>query len=75
MILSKTLEERKKHLDSMLAFQQADFLEIFKSFAGKITTVRFIDPPLHEFLPIESDQRFEDDVAVVAEVIQCFNVH
>ena len=68
MILSATPFERQQHLDSMLAFQQIDFLNIFRKFPGKIVTVRYLDPPLHEFLP-EEGENFEGDVAAVARVL------
>ncbi len=51
MILSSTPEERKKHLDKLLPFQQADFAGIFQAMTGLPVVVRLIDPPLHEFLP------------------------
>ncbi|MBI5233813.1 MAG: pyruvate, phosphate dikinase [Deltaproteobacteria bacterium] len=51
MILSETVEGRKKALAKLLPFQKADFLGIFKAMAGLPVTVRLLDPPLHEFLP------------------------
>jgi len=51
MILSKTLEDRKKALDKILPYQRNDFIEIFKIMKGLPVTVRLLDPPLHEFLP------------------------
>ena len=51
MILSKTLEDRKKALAKLLPYQRNDFREIFKIMNGLPVTVRLLDPPLHEFLP------------------------
>ena len=51
MILSKTLEDRKKALKKLLPFQKNDFVAIFKIMNGLPVTVRLLDPPLHEFLP------------------------
>jgi pyruvate,orthophosphate dikinase len=51
MILSKTLNDRKKALAKLLPFQKKDFVEIFKIMNGLPVTVRLLDPPLHEFLP------------------------
>tara|TARA_B110000438_G_scaffold174160_1_gene166409 strand:- start:13 stop:2334 length:2322 start_codon:yes stop_codon:yes gene_type:complete len=51
MILSNTLEDRKKALAKLLPYQKSDFFEIFKIMNGLPVTVRLLDPPLHEFLP------------------------
>ena len=51
MILSNTLDDRKKSLAKLLPFQKNDFVEIFKIMNGLPVTVRLLDPPLHEFLP------------------------
>ena len=51
MILSDTLEGRKKALAKLLPFQKVDFTGIFKAMAGLPVTIRLLDPPLHEFLP------------------------
>jgi pyruvate,orthophosphate dikinase len=51
MILSDTLEGRKRALVKLLPFQKADFIGIFKAMAGLPVTIRLLDPPLHEFLP------------------------
>jgi len=51
MILSDTLEGRKKALAKLLPFQKVDFIGIFKAMAGLPVTIRLLDPPLHEFLP------------------------
>jgi len=59
MILSKTLEDRKKALDKLLPYQRNDFIEIFKIMNGLPVTVRLLDPPLHEFLP-KTDKDIDD---------------
>ena len=51
MILSDSLEGRKKALAKLLPFQKADFIGIFKAMEGLPVTIRLLDPPLHEFLP------------------------
>ncbi|MGE5239815.1 MAG: pyruvate, phosphate dikinase [Chloroflexota bacterium] len=51
MILSDTLEGRKKALVKLLPFQKDDFIGIFKAMNGLPVTIRLLDPPLHEFLP------------------------
>ena len=51
MIVSSTTEERKKALKKLLPMQQKDFKGIFKAMKGRAVTIRFLDPPLHEFLP------------------------
>ena len=56
MIVSTTVEERKKALAKLLPMQQKDFKGIFKAMKGAPVTIRFLDPPLHEFLPHEDDE-------------------
>ena len=51
MILSSTKEEREKALAKILPMQQKDFEELYKAMKGYPVTVRYLDPPLHEFLP------------------------
>ena len=59
MILSNTLEDRKKALKKLLPYQRNDFIEIFKIMNGLPVTVRLLDPPLHEFLP-KTEKDIED---------------
>ena len=59
MILSKTLEDRKKSISKILPYQRSDFVEIFKIMKGLPVTVRLLDPPLHEFLP-KTDKDIEN---------------
>ncbi len=56
MIVSTTTEERKKALKKLLPMQQKDFKGIFKAMRGRPVTIRFLDPPLHEFLPHEDSE-------------------
>jgi pyruvate,orthophosphate dikinase len=51
MILADTLEARKAALAKLLPYQREDFVGIFKELKGLPATIRFLDPPLHEFLP------------------------
>ena len=51
MILSRTLDERKKYLAELLEMQRQDFQEMFALLQERPMTVRLLDPPLHEFLP------------------------
>jgi pyruvate,orthophosphate dikinase len=56
MILSKDLEGRKNALAKLLPFQREDFEGIFEALQGLPATIRLLDPPLHEFLPKESEE-------------------
>ncbi len=51
MILAETEADRKKALKGLLPLQRKDFIGIFKALKGKPATIRFLDPPLHEFVP------------------------
>ncbi len=53
MILADNLDDRKKALAKLLPYQREDFVGIFKALKGFPATIRFLDPPLHEFLPHE----------------------
>ncbi len=56
MIVSKTTEERKKALAKLLPMQRKDFIGLYKAMKGNPVTIRFLDPPLHEFLPHEDNE-------------------
>ena len=56
MILSEDEEGRRKALAKILPFQKSDFYELMKTLEGMPVTIRFLDPPLHEFLPQEAAQ-------------------
>jgi len=51
MILSETKEDREKYLDLLIPYQKGDFKAMYKELKGLPMTVRYIDPPLHEFVP------------------------
>ena len=59
MILAENLEERKAALAKLLPYQRDDFAGIFRALKGFPATIRFLDPPLHEFLPHAPEQRAE----------------
>ena len=62
MICSDTVEERKAALDKIEPMQQADFEGLFEALGGYPVTIRFLDPPLHEFVP-----NTEEDIAALAK--------
>lgn len=64
MIVSKDVESRKRALSKLLPMQRSDFKGIYKAMGGHPVTIRFLDPPLHEFLPTEE----EDIRALAAEM-------
>ena len=53
MICADTLEEREAALDKILPYQQGDFEKLYEALEGNPVTIRFLDPPLHEFVPTE----------------------
>ncbi len=53
MICSDTVEEREVALEKILPYQQGDFRELYEALEGNPVTIRFLDPPLHEFVPTE----------------------
>jgi pyruvate,orthophosphate dikinase len=59
MILSDNLEAREAALKKLLPYQRKDFFGIFKALAGYPATIRFLDPPLHEFLPHTKEQQLD----------------
>jgi pyruvate,orthophosphate dikinase len=62
MIVSRTEEQRRKALDKLLPMQRSDFEGLFREMKGYPVTIRYLDPPLHEFLP-----QAEDDIKALAE--------
>ncbi|MBQ8802102.1 MAG: pyruvate, phosphate dikinase [Tyzzerella sp.] len=62
MICSDTVEEREAALDKILPYQQGDFEGLFEALEGNPVTIRFLDPPLHEFVPTE-----EEDIKKLAD--------
>lgn len=51
MIISDTAEQREEALNSLIPYQREDFIAMYKALRGRPMTIRFLDPPLHEFLP------------------------
>ncbi len=62
MICSETEEEREKALEKVLPDQQGDFEQLYEALEGNPVTIRFLDPPLHEFVPTE-----EEDIKKLAD--------
>jgi len=62
MIVSETVEQREKALEKLLPMQQSDFEGIYEALEGYPVTIRFLDPPLHEFVPTA-----EEDIVALAE--------
>ena len=59
MILATSLEEREKALAKILPYQREDFAGMFRELKGLPATIRFLDPPLHEFLPHSKEQQLD----------------
>src|SRR6185436_11247160 len=59
MILAATRDERGRALAKLLPYQREDFIGIFEALNGLPATIRFLDPPLHEFLPNDHAQQNE----------------
>ncbi|MDO5557214.1 MAG: pyruvate, phosphate dikinase [Clostridia bacterium] len=62
MIVSKTAEQRAKALEKILPMQREDFEGLYREMKGYPVTIRFLDPPLHEFVPHE-----DEDIRVLAQ--------
>ena len=62
MILSETVEAREEALNELIPYQKEDFKAMYKALKGRPMTVRYLDPPLHEFIPTE-----DEDIAALAE--------
>ncbi len=79
MILADTVEEREKALNELIPFQKGDFKAMYKELKGLPMTVRYLDPPLHEFLP-NTDEEIEElakDMGVSVQKIKdkCSELH
>ena len=72
MILAENSEGRRKALEKILPYQQADFKGIFKAMAGCPVTVRLLDPPLHEFVPhdLKGQEEMAEAMGVSVKYIQ-----
>lgn len=62
MIVAPTVEAREKALNKLLPMQREDFIGLYKAMKGFAVTIRYLDPPLHEFLPTQ-----EDDIRALAK--------
>jgi len=62
MILSKTVEAREAALNELIPFQKGDFKALYEVMEGRPVTIRYLDPPLHEFVPTN-----DDDIAALAK--------
>ena len=62
MICADTVEGREAALAKILPYQQGDFEKLYEALEGCPVTIRFLDPPLHEFVPTE-----EEDIAALAK--------
>ncbi len=79
MILSETVEDREKYLNLLIPYQKGDFKEMYKELEGRPMTVRYIDPPLHEFIPkTEAEMKqLADAMGITVEHVQkvCNELH
>lgn len=79
MIVAKTVEAREAALDEILPLQQGDFEAMYKELNGLPMTIRFLDPPLHEFVPTKDDEIAElaDELGITAKELKevCESLH
>ena len=79
MILAETKEQREKALDELIPFQKYDFKEMYKVVGTRPLTVRYLDPPLHEFLPKTGEEiiKLASDMNVSVESLKnkCGELH
>ena len=79
MILAETTEEREKALDNLIPYQKGDFKAMYKELKNLPMTVRYLDPPLHEFLPKEDEEIkvLAKDMGVTEEALRakCDELH
>ena len=79
MILSETVEQREEALNELIPFQKGDFKAMFKALEGRPMTVRYLDPPLHEFVPTDPDdiKALADDMGMTVEDVKakCAELH
>ena len=79
MIVSKTKEAREAALAKILPYQQSDFEEMYRVLEGRPMTVRFLDPPLHEFVPTKEEEIKElaNDMGITYDELKavCDSLH
>ncbi len=82
MICSDSVEEREKALDKILPYQQGDFEKLYEALEGYPVTIRFLDPPLHEFVPTEkadieklakTQNKSVDEIKAIIDALHEFN--
>ncbi len=74
MIVSKTEEQRRAALEKLLPMQRSDFEELYEAMGGNPVTIRYLDPPLHEFLPTDKNDIIELAKEMNLEVAELENV-
>ncbi len=72
MILSDTVEQREEALKAIGVFQKADFKAMYEALEGRPMTVRYLDPPLHEFVPTQEEdiKALADDMGLTVEAVK-----
>lgn len=79
MILSETVEQREEALNELIPFQKGDFKAMFKALEGRPMTVRYLDPPLHEFVPTDPEdiKALAQDMGMTVEEVnnKCADLH
>ena len=79
MILSETVEQREEALNELIPFQKGDFKAMYKALEGRPMTIRYLDPPLHEFVPTDPDdiKALADDMGMTVEDVKakCAELH
>ncbi|MBU5334445.1 pyruvate, phosphate dikinase [Anaerocolumna aminovalerica] len=79
MILSKTVEAREAALEELIPFQKGDFKGIYEAMEGRPVTIRFLDPPLHEFVPTNEEdiKELANDMGLTVEEVKatCDSLH
>ncbi len=82
MICADTVEEREVALEKILPYQQGDFEQLYEAMEGEAVTIRFLDPPLHEFVPTEEEDikkladaqgKSVEDIKAIIEGLKEFN--
>ena len=79
MILSETVEQREEALNELIPFQKGDFKAMYKALEGRPMTIRYLDPPLHEFVPTDPEdiKALADDMGMTVEAVnaKCAELH
>ena len=79
MILSETVAQREEALNELIPFQKGDFKAMYKALEGRPMTIRYLDPPLHEFVPTDPEdiKALADDMGMTVEDVKakCAELH